>query len=1002
MGNSFASASDGVFRIGNAELELELPHGCRDRAAFIANRITGRRFPIHRFAVCRLILDAASWRIDIPGWRFHAGSGTALPPDEEMGFRRGFHCPDIDETGWGHAAALNHFPVGGVGYSAVVYPGYGWYRARLALPAAAAGESVSLVLGGWDNQDWLHYRVYCNGVLAGQASPSGVWHSAPVFRLEPGSDAYRALRFDGENLLAVQARGLDRRTPAMSLPDAERYATGSFLVDGQVVIGEPEREVADFALDGYSAGVEDGVARIRLSETAPDFALEVTYWTSDDDPALHKQLVVRNTGTCPQTILEFNPALLQGDFEARGGGMGVPLAIGGEIFCGIAHPAGISVGDGDTLRLAAWPGVTLAPGESYTGKTLVFGAGQAGGVGPAFVRYLERHGPRRPELQRMFHCYGIHDIAGIEEPTDLTGEMLQENLAALEELCRRGIRFDRYWIDTGWYNPLGDLKDFDPRFFPDGPGRVFQRIRALGMAPGLWTSPASGPMGFHAGAPNPHLTSPADMCLAEGKWGGMFRDALLHHVRENGVRGFKFDGMSLVCHEPSHRHLPGKYAVEPIADAFIAILDEIRRECPDIFYMYYWHFRSPWWLLHGESLYERDILMEGSTAADVPARLLRQSVTLSFDQAAHHAWETIPLPCGDSLGVWISKWRWANYMGREGWRDAWVMDIARGSLLVQLWGDLSLLDELDRGFLAATCAWLDDCGHLLRHPRRILGDPWRAEPYGYAHFAGGEGTIFLHNPAFAPCEVTVTFDDDCGVPADWPSCTLYPLYPRADLLPAPVCTVARGAFLRLRLRAFEVAVLQCSRQPVAVDEAVRRRWPARDEGVGESLPLAAAFTETAAIPLRRDDPADLPAIRAVVNGRALYVDLAGTFENAEAYSDERDRQVVRRRLAGALDVPSRDRASEVLLAATLARDGVCWHHHALYGIVRLAATVDGEPLPVHATPHRWHEEAGGWSWILFRLPLQPGPACRIALSLETDLPETVETACSVWLFSEGG
>ena len=57
----------------------------------------------------------------------------------------------------------------------------------------------------------------------------------------------------------------------------------------------------------------------------------------------------------------------------------------------------------------------------------------------------------------------------LSQPTE---EMLLESLDLLAGYQRQGIRFDWYWIDAGWSNPLGDLKDFDPRFFPQGPART--------------------------------------------------------------------------------------------------------------------------------------------------------------------------------------------------------------------------------------------------------------------------------------------------------------------------------------------------------------------------------------------------------------------------------------------------------------------------------------------------------------------------------------------------
>ena len=221
----------------------------------------------------------------------------------------------------------------------------------------------------------------------------------------------------------------------------------------------------------------------------------------------------------------------------------------------------------------------------------VIGAGQAGEGQQSFLRYLERRGRRRREVLSLYSPYGIYDYAGTE-PTEVTEQLILDNLDRLEKLQERGITFDYYAIDTGWNNPTGDLKDFDPRNFPAGPARILARIRDLGMKPGLWVSPSHGPAAFRPDViipqwdpcrtlpPEPRQEGREDisrpeggaLCLAAEPYRSLFRDALLYHVQHNGVRCFKMDGVRLLCNNPNHGHLPGKYSVETLADALIDLL----------------------------------------------------------------------------------------------------------------------------------------------------------------------------------------------------------------------------------------------------------------------------------------------------------------------------------------------------------------------------------------------------------------------------------------------
>ncbi len=889
-----------------------------------------------------------------------------------------------DTADWMLVHQLNWFPIGPPGYSAVVYPGYGWYRHTFDLPADLAGQPIEFGLGGCDNQDWLEYRVYLNGALIGHAQPARPWHDAPRFVLSPGDEGYRALRFGGPNHLAVQARGLDRSTPAMSMPDAERYSVGSPLVDQYVAAAPAQIEVVADRLIRHSATRTPDTAGVdaELSDETGRLRFTVRYWVNAADPVLHKQVEVRNDGDAQLTLLEMDLHTMTGDRPVTAGGLGWPCIVGEELFCGIRHPAGLAQGQGHELRLRLFPGRELAPGETYASKVAVFGAGPAGEGSQSFLRYLERHSPRSkaPRWVSLYDVYGWHDIAGIDHPTPVTEELVQRSLDALAEFQKRGITFDFYDIDTGWNNPDGDLTDFDPRLFPSGPEPIVQRIHDMGMKFGLWVSPAAGPMAFHPDAHNPALapcgTLPRDasptgssgglrgsLCLASEPWRSMFREALLHHVRAHGVRNYKLDGNAFFCTnpDPNHRHLPGKYAIEPIMDALIETLEAVRRECPELMVMYYWGISSPWWLLYGDTIYERGVLMEGATPSDFPSRLLRQSVTASFDQAAHHAWDAVPLPSHDSLGVWISDTRWGNWMGREGWQDAWIMDIARGSGLTQLWGDISKFDEGDVRFLANVTAWLRANAPALTSPRRIGGDPWRAQPYGYCYADRERAIVFAYNPQYRAATLSLR---------------------RADLgVASPNQPGSAYAEIVLQMQPFEVQWLQIDGASGRVTDVLSEMRGTADARI-ETWPLDCRLEEVSRQELRWDDedPHTRRLLRRAVNGRAQYVDTEEAFLRAGLRSDERDRRICRRQFAGSVTVPAvrePDRSAASLdVVVRLARDGMFWHHHALFDVIQLTAEAGGKPIPSSVLPNRWHEQAGGWSWILFRLPLEAHAHCR--------------------------
>jgi hypothetical protein len=248
---------------------------------------------------------------------------------------------------------------------------------------------------------------------------------------------------------------------------------------------------------------------------------------------------------------------------------------------------------------------------------------------------------------------------------------------------------------------------------------------------------------------NPALTDyAASFCLAAPPYFRMLKEAVLHHVRNNGVRFLKFDSSNFACDDLSHGHLPGRYATEAMHDMLIELADAARAEAPDVFVMWYWGLRSPFWALHGDTIFESGLFMEGSGTSAVPTLHYRDSVTLAQDQNACHA-ANVPPVVKDSLGVWLADTRWGNYLGRERWREALVMDLGRGNLLFpNIWGDLYLLDDDDVRFLGSMSALARQNEDLLLCPRRVIGSPMEGGAYGYAYFDSTRGLVFLNNPGF--------------------------------------------------------------------------------------------------------------------------------------------------------------------------------------------------------------------------------------------------------------
>ena len=142
--------------------------------------------------------------------------------------------------------------------------------------------------------------------------------------------------------------------------------------------------------------------------------------------------------------------------------------------------------------------------------------------------------------------------------------------------------------------------------------------------------------------------------------------------------------------------------------------------------------------------------------------MYRSSTNLGQDQYALYS-KFVPPMSHDSLGIWIGDTIQRNRIGTEDWRDAWILELARGSLLDQPWGNLATFDSDDVEFLADWYAFVRRNWRLLLNTRRILGDPWKAEVYGYASGDGRQALVTINNPGFRAARVNLRLNQEIGL-----------------------------------------------------------------------------------------------------------------------------------------------------------------------------------------------------------------------------------------------
>lgn len=707
-----------------------------------------------------VVVDRSAARVGITGWKGVKSTSSGVPDDEEDGFAAGYHRCDFDDQSW---PGLMTTVAEGAWRPESIF----WARTQVILPSDVDGQDITLILGGCGIFDFDSMRIFVNGHLIGQREEAGRWRQPGRFRFQVGSAGYDFWKFGEENLIAVQQGGYRARSRELDAVDPGGYRTFPMKCqwpvpwEQEIVFGCPDERLV-FTLQEVERK-ECGAVRVTLISPEVEALLEFR----KNHGALEKSLIFKCRGSDPLTILEVGLGEYETSDEVSDGEQGFPVFAGEDWFFGIQHPSGFVLGSGQRVSLRQVPGMTLMPGESWSSMTAVIGPGDQGGARSGFLGYLRprmrriRRGHDRPfaiiepfggkaqgtaeELERFWQ-FGYFD----EDEAFLLSHL--EKVAAMQE--QTGTQFDAYFVDF-WNAYEGGIDAPDPARFPNGFGPVFDRIQSLGMKPGLWMD-SSWELWSCGGNPavsgglthDPKYGSDRpSLCRATEPYRTMFNDAFVRYVRDHGVRFLKFDNLQACCFNPTHAHRPGRAATEAIQSAVIDTLQTVDAACPEVFFMLYWGHRSPWWLLHADTLFEPGLWIEAAHPGGKPTLFARDSVILGLDQA-HRFCRDIPSPGKDSLGVWMSEWKWNTCLGTERWAEAMVMDLGRGSLLLQPWSDPDFLKPEDRDVLARFWHLLRTSPECFAKPRWILGDPWKNEPYGYLCTDGERSFVGVHNASW--------------------------------------------------------------------------------------------------------------------------------------------------------------------------------------------------------------------------------------------------------------
>lgn len=774
------------------------------------NHLAGKTLELSGGTELEVEVDAARQRIWIEGWHCQRSEKDAVAPDAESGFLAGYHRPDYPDI-HEHLKDASRWPAA-TGLFALVDDAtyWAWARTRLFLPESLKGEPLTFTLGGFGVGDFRHTRVFVNGALIGARKVAGRWFEPGAYELCPDNPLYAKLRFGQVNILALQLGGaidrnlrLDEVDPShayhMAYPSVLQPAYFQHLEIG----GRPVRKLS-FTVQFHTRenGSEGEGLRVVLAAREEPLKAELRYRPADDGKTLIKSVTLSNTGNHAIRILNLSLGDYQTGASVTEGDMGFPVYADGAFFLSLDHPAGWAMGDSGRVRLRQFPGHSLEAGESFSCMNAVLGVAEFGRSREAFLDHLTprmrrvRHGHDKPyAIIEMFGSWPIPPDKMLED--ELSEETCLRQAGWLHAFRRKtGETFDLASVDF-WQDPTADLVKFNPRF-PNGFEKARLALAETGTTHGLWID-SSRFARWHIGL-NPLVldcqvgqpsyawrniaegAGDAPICRAAEPIRSIFKNAFRHHVREKGARLLKFDNLGSTCHNQNHGHLPGVYSTEAIYNSVIDFFASIDQACPDVFLMLYWGYRSPWWLLHGDTLFECGLKIEAASPSPTPSLYIRDGVAVTLDQGTSFI-NDVPRLGKDSLGIWLSRWPWNSSIGTERWQEGVIMDLCRGNLLFQPWMGEDALSDDELRDMAGFLRLLRKRPGCFRNSRLILGDPWRNEPYGYACSDGKRAFVAVNN--FAWNDFPVAF----GNPAEFgldpaASLTVFRHYPEPAKLSA--------------------------------------------------------------------------------------------------------------------------------------------------------------------------------------------------------------------------
>lgn len=495
-----------------------------------------------------------------------------------------------------------------------------------------------------------------------------------------------------------------------------------------------------------------------------------------------------------------------------GGKLGQPL-FNDDIFWGVEYPTAETEIRSNAVRSGYVCGREIGS-EPYRSHSSILGCSRSSSNRvDAFMDYVDgiKVNGTRPYL--LYNSW--YDLRNPAIADDSLGIMNEQRVLSTIDAFktnlydRQGIRLDAFVLDDGWDSYDG-VWGIDSLRFPKGFSAIANALSGTKSALGLWASPFGGYSNrdrrVRWANENGFETTGDFLCLAGTKYQRFYKKAMEDYERNFGVGYFKWDGMLLSCSEPNHGHLQGIYSRGAQVDAYIGIMNSVRKRDPHVFLnITTGAWLSPWWLRYADCMWmqgEDYAYQENAPSLNDRQKSITYKDVILFDDLRKMG---LLFPVSSLMTHGIIKGRY-NLLGGaneslSSFCDEAMMYFGRGVMMWELYVSPDVLSPGEWNAIASSIKWAISNQEVLKKTRMVLGDPRRGEAYGYLHMTREKGILLVRNPGPAERKVRLKLTPDLG---DFDASTDYyvrVIYPYNRVLPDPV---RLGGVLSLGLGGYEV------------------------------------------------------------------------------------------------------------------------------------------------------------------------------------------------------